>query len=98
TLESRARDLAATLENLRVLRSELAQGRVPGLHELCGLLAPAEAVAVAFELPWPWGGERFELRGLCAITYIVGPLGSGKTQLAKRLAAELPDAFFLGLD
>ena len=32
------------------------------------------------------------------MNHIVGPLGSGKTQLAKRLAASLPDALFVGLD
>ena len=55
---------------------------------------PAEASAelsVAFELPWPWGGERFELRDIRPINYIVGPLGSGKTRLAQRLAETLPN-------
>jgi hypothetical protein len=32
------------------------------------------------------------------LNYIVGPLGSGKTRLAKRLAESLPDAVFVGLD
>jgi hypothetical protein len=32
------------------------------------------------------------------LNYIIGPLGSGKTRLAKRLAETLPDAVFLGLD
>jgi ATP/maltotriose-dependent transcriptional regulator MalT len=32
------------------------------------------------------------------LNYIVGPLGSGKTRLAKRLAESLPDAAFVGLD
>jgi len=32
------------------------------------------------------------------MNYIIGPLGSGKTRLARRLAETLPDAVFLGLD
>ena len=54
--------------------------------------------SVAFDLPWPWGGERFELRDIKPLTYIIGPLGSGKTRLAQRLAETLPNAGFLGLD
>jgi hypothetical protein len=55
-------------------------------------------LSVAFELPWPWGGERFELAHVKPLNWIVGPLGSGKTRLAERLAQVLPDAVFLGLD
>ena len=55
-------------------------------------------LSVAFDLPWPWGGERFELGRVRPLNYIIGPLGSGKTRLAQRLAETLPDAVFLGLD
>jgi hypothetical protein len=65
---------------------------------LTRLLAPASELQVAFDLPWPWGGERFELRDIRALNHITGPLGSGKTQLAMRLADALPDAAFLGLE
>jgi len=44
------------------------------------------------------GGERFELREIRSLNYIVGPLFSGKTRLARRLAEELPDAAWLGLE
>jgi hypothetical protein len=54
--------------------------------------------SVAFNLPWPWGGERFELQDIRPLNYIVGPLGSGKTRLAERIAQTLPGALFLGLD
>ena len=84
TLESRIRELAKTVEKIRTRRRDL-QG-------------PAEGLAVAFDLPWPWGGERFELSDIPAITYITGPLGSGKTRLARRLAETLPGGIFLGLE
>ena len=51
-----------------------------------------------FDLPWPWGGEQFELQDIRSLNYIIGPLGSGKTRLAMRLAEILPGAAFLGLD
>lgn len=97
-LESRLRDLAAQTDQVRDLRAQLAQGRTPGLADLTRLARPAGEIAAAFDLPWPWGGERFELRDLKPLTWIIGPLGSGKTRLALRLAEELPGATFLGLD
>jgi hypothetical protein len=51
-----------------------------------------------FPLPWPWGGELFALDDIRPLTYITGPLGSGKTRLAQGLAATLPNAAFVGLD
>lgn len=53
---------------------------------------------VTFDLPWPWAGEKFELNTIRALNYIVGPLGSGKTRLALRLAETLDGAVFVGLD
>lgn len=97
-LEDRARGLAATVAKLRELRAGLARGTAPSAAELAALVRPARESHVAFDLPWPWGGERFELGALHAITFIVGPLGSGKTRLAHRLAETLPGAAFLGLD
>jgi DNA-binding transcriptional MerR regulator len=97
-LEDRGRDLAATVARVRTLRADLAQGKAPASGELARLLHPAAAVRVAFDLPWPWGGERFELRDIRALNYIIGPLGSGKTRLAKRLAETLDGAVFLGLE
>jgi len=97
-LEGRQRQVAALIEKVRALREDLAQGRAPTASELARLLAPDAALGIAFALPWPWGGERFELQRPRPITYIIGPLGSGKTRLALRLAEALPDAAFLGLD
>jgi len=97
-LEDRIRQLGDTISKVNRLRADLGRGRVPAARDLICLLKPAADVSVAFDLPWPWGGERFELRDIRSLNYIVGPLGSGKTQFAKRLAAALPDAVFVGLD
>jgi len=96
-LEGQLRQLAGTVEKVRGLRAGLAQGQAPAAGELVRLLEPAAELCAAFDLPWPWGGERFELRGVRPLTYI-GPLGSVKTRLARRLAEVLPGAAFLSLD
>jgi DNA-binding transcriptional MerR regulator len=98
TLEGRIRQLAGTVEKVRDIRAGLTQGHSPTAGELLRLLGPAAAFSVAFDLPWPWGGERFELREVRPLNFIIGPLGSGKTRLARCLAETLPDAVFLGLD
>jgi DNA-binding transcriptional MerR regulator len=97
-LEGRLRQLVETVEKVRGLRHDLARGRMPTAGELARLLGPDDGLRVAFDLPWPWGGERFELRDIRALNYIIGPLGSGKTRLAQRLAETLPNAAFLGLE
>jgi DNA-binding transcriptional MerR regulator len=96
-LEGRLRQLAGTIERVHGLRADLARGRAPTAAELARLVSP-EPLGIAFDLPWPWGGERFELGPVRPLTYIIGPLGSGKTRLALRLAEMLPGAAFLGLD
>jgi DNA-binding transcriptional MerR regulator len=98
TLEGRIRELAGTVDKIRGLRNDLARGQTPTAGELARLLAPNVELSVAFDLPWPWGGERFELRDIRSLNYIIGPLFSGKTRLAQRLADALPNAAFLGLD
>jgi DNA-binding transcriptional MerR regulator len=97
TLEERLRDTIDALDRLRAMRGDLARGATPSAAELARLLAPASGISVAFDLPWPWGGERFELRDIRPLTYITGPLGSGKTRLAMRLAEEL-GGVFIGLE
>lgn len=95
-LESQARDLASVIEKVREVRTRLAQGHAPDTTDLTRLIA--DEPTVAFDLPWPWGGERFELRDIRPLNYIIGPLGSGKTRLAMALAQALPGAVFLGLE
>lgn len=89
--------LETGLERVRRVRAGLATGKAPAAGDLARLARP-HAIGVAFDLPWPWGGERFELADIKPLTHIVGPLGSGKTRLAMRLAETLPDAAFIGLD
>lgn len=98
TLEGRLRELAGTVETVRGLRTDLARGKAPTAAELARLAPASAEIAVAFDLPWPWGGERFELHDPRPLTWIIGPLGSGKTRLAQALAQALPSATFLGLD
>ncbi|WP_331692847.1 MerR family transcriptional regulator [Pandoraea sputorum] len=97
SLDAEIRERLRRLEKVRSLRAELASGRMPNRGELPGLVEEA-APSVAFELPWPWGGEWFEMRDIRALNYIIGSLGSGKTRLAMRLAQALPNGAFLGLD
>jgi hypothetical protein len=98
TLEGRIRQLVGTVENVRRLRADLARGQAPATGEWARLFRPAVEPSVTFELPWPWGGEQFEVSDIRPLNYIIGPLGSGKTRLALRLAETLPNAAFLGLE
>lgn len=103
TLQDQMRELSTRLERLGALQDDLDAGRSPDAARLAGLVAGIGGPRIGdrrigFDLPWPWDGERFELRGMSALTFITGPLFSGKTRLAHRLAGALPDAGFLGLE
>ncbi|WP_420969300.1 MerR family transcriptional regulator [Bradyrhizobium sp. B120] len=98
TLEASIRQSGDSIARVRRLRADLGRGKMPATCDLIGAVRARPAIGVAFDLPWPWGGERFELRDIKLLNYIVGPLGSGKTRLAQRLADVLPDASFVGLD
>ncbi|MES3029706.1 MAG: MerR family transcriptional regulator [Pseudomonadota bacterium] len=97
-LEAQLRQLGDSVAKVRGLRADLARGQAPAAGDLARVLGSAGGINVAFDLPWPWGGERFELRDIRPLTYITGPLGCGKTRLAMRLAGALPGAIFLGLE
>ncbi|MDO9431881.1 MAG: MerR family transcriptional regulator [Phenylobacterium sp.] len=97
-LEAQLRQLGDSVAKVRGLRADLGRGQAPAAGDLARVLGSAGGINVAFDLPWPWGGERFELRDIRPLTYITGPLGCGKTRLAMRLAEALPGATFLGLE
>jgi hypothetical protein len=97
TLDDGIHGLVRKLDKVRSIRSDLARGQMPADGALTRLLDRTE-ISVAFELPWPWGGEWFELRDIRPLNYIIGSLGSGKTRLARRLAETLPGSAFLGLE
>ena len=98
SLERKIRELGEMIDKIRGIRAGLACGEVPASGKLMRLRISSSESNIAFDLPWPWGGERFELREVRPLNYIIGPLGSGKTRLAMRLAETIPNAAFLGLD
>ena len=91
-LEGDLSGLLDAIERVKIWRNDLSEGRVPSLADLT-----AQKPRLSMSLPWPWAGEIFELRRLAPVTYLVGPLGSGKTRLAKALADALGGRF-IGLD
>ncbi|MEM1198688.1 MAG: MerR family transcriptional regulator [Pseudomonadota bacterium] len=86
-LEREARRIGATIGEVRARRAALVEER-----------SSRAGLAVRFALPWPWGGETFALEHLAPLTFITGPLGCGKTRLAKALAEHVRGAAYLGLD
>ena len=74
-LDDRMRELGGMIEKVRRLRDGLARDEAPTVRELARLTAPHAGLSVAFDLPWPWGGERFELTHILPLSYITGPLG-----------------------
>lgn len=97
-LEAQGARLAETINRIKAVRADLRAGKTPVVGALAGLLNTGREPAVALDLPWPWGGERFELATLAPLTWLVGPLGSGKTRLAMALGDAIPGARFVGLE
>ena len=90
-LERQIEHIARTVRSIETARTDLALKT--GTVDERRTVEP-----VVLELPWPWGGERFYLPAGCPITYITGPLGSGKTRLARAIANAVPNAAFVGLE
>lgn len=97
-LEEQGARLAEIINWIMVLRADLRSGRAPSPGDLAALIATSRTPAVTLDLPWPWGGERFELPVLEPLTWLIGTLGSGKTRLAMALAQAIPGGRFVGLD
>ncbi|HVZ02846.1 MAG TPA: MerR family transcriptional regulator [Dongiaceae bacterium] len=97
-LEAEIRTMMEMAEKLRGFRGDLASERKPDAAGLVSMLSANAEPVIAFDLPWPWAGERFELRERRRLSHIVGPLGSGKTRLATCLAKTLPNAVFLPME
>ncbi|AWN48380.1 MerR family transcriptional regulator [Methylobacterium terrae] len=97
-LSEAGRQTAAALARVRMLRADLARGGASTPATVTRALSESAPLTIGFALPWPWDGEWFALRDLPRLAFITGPLGSGKTRFAQRLAEALPDAVFLGLD
>lgn len=97
-LEDQSRQISGAIGKTRAFRADLAGGLAPVAGELGRRGLPKGKIRVSLPLPWPWGGETLELNDIRPLTYITGPLGSGKTRLAKTIAETLPGAAFLGLD
>ena len=97
-IAGRIRDLQDQAANVRRLRQQRHGDDMP---KNAGASNPplrrAQAVA-RFALPWPWGGETFDVAQPHALTFIIGPLASGKTRLARCLADALPGGEFVGLE
>lgn len=97
-LEGRLHETSGAIQRVRDLRLRIAAGERPRARDLAALQARATCVAATFDLPWPWGGERFDLLAMKPITFLTGPLFSGKTKLAQCIADAVPGAIFIGLD
>ncbi|MGH2907641.1 MAG: MerR family transcriptional regulator, partial [Solirubrobacterales bacterium] len=95
-LEAQRRQLDDTIDRVCDVRARLAAGERVTERALVGALGTAPP-SLRIELPWPWGGELFQLE-IRPLTYIVGPLGSGKTRLARQIAEVVPDAGFLAME
>lgn len=97
TLETQLGNVSGAIAKVHKLRERISAGEPLQLTDLTALQSQPAPV-VSFDLPWPWGSEIFELRQVRPLTWITGPLFSGKTRLAEALAANIPGAVFIDLD
>ncbi|MNR82226.1 Mercuric resistance operon regulatory protein [compost metagenome] len=97
-LNEQQRQLMQRIDKVRNLHVSLADGHLPDHEDLHHVLSPYPELNLSFTLPWPWGGEWFELRDIRPLNYLIGPLGSGKTVLAHCIAKAVPGAVFVDLE
>ncbi|MFN3859136.1 MAG: MerR family transcriptional regulator [Caulobacter sp.] len=105
-LHRRIGELSEAARRTLALRRRLAEGEAVALDEVLELATePARkrrnvgrGASLALDLPWPWAGERLVIQSLAPLTWLTGPLGSGKTRLAVALAEAAPGGRFLGLE
>ncbi|HSH97680.1 MAG: MerR family transcriptional regulator [Methylophilaceae bacterium] len=97
-LKNEIQQLMNKIDSVQHLRSDLAKGLIPDNGNLTNVFNHSRRLQTSFSLPWPWAGELFELRDIRPLNYIIGSLGSGKTQFACQIADSLPNATFLGLE
>ncbi len=92
-LDAEAQQVARATAEIAALRARLAGGEAGALDDLARTVTGPRATLA---LPWPWDGAPFHMPLASALTFLTGPLGSGKTRLARALAVAL-DAPFLAL-
>jgi DNA-binding transcriptional MerR regulator len=71
-LQAQSRQIAESLDKVRRLRSDVGRGAAPASGDIAHAIDAGARLGVAFELPWPWGGEWFELRDVRPLTYLTG--------------------------
>lgn len=96
-LNNEKHQLIRRIEKVRSLHARLTDGHLPDSDDLNTVLSPYPELNLSFALPWPWGGEQFEIRDIRPLNYIIGPLGSGKTVLAHCIANAVPGGVFVGM-
>jgi DNA-binding transcriptional MerR regulator len=97
-LDRQMTDIAAKLAALQALRQRRANGAISAADAAAEFLLDDSRPSVSLALPWPWAGEMFAIDRLGPVTFLTGPLGSGKTRLAEALAKAISGARFVGLD
>lgn len=97
-LNSQAERALSNVAQVRKMLEAIRAGNVPAPVDYADLAKTARGPSVCFALPWPWDGEAFSFTDIPTLSFITGPLGSGKTRLAQKIAKHLPGSVFLEMD